>query len=275
MRTNRTSNSTSTKTASRAMRFLRKHSAFLWGVLGVGLLLAVWEIVAVSVDLDIVVPRVGEVAVAFGQLWTTRAFYVDTGYTLLRCAIGFSIAFAVGLVLGVLGGIFAPVRQIVRPLVALFRAAPTMALTLLFMIWFYTNWTPVAIGFLMVFPVIYSTVSDSIATAPADLIQMAKVYNMPLGGQIRYIYMPHATPMVLSAVTTAFGLNIKATVSAEVLSYTAHSIGLNMYNAKSDILSGAARLFAWLLVAVCLSVAVELLLKGLQRLLSGRYTNAH
>ncbi len=255
--------------------FVSRHQKVLWGLLGVGLLLSVWEIVAVAVNLDIVLPRVGDVAVAFGRLWTTRAFYVDTGRTLLRCAIGFGIAFASGLVLGVLGGVVKQVRQVLQPLVALFRAAPTMALTLLLMIWFYTDWTPVAVGFLMVFPVIFTTVADAIATAPHDLLEMAQVYRLSRWDKVRFVYFPHALPMVLSAASTAFGLNIKATVSAEVLAYTAHSVGLNMYNAKNDILSGAATLFAWLLVAVLLSLLFGWLLKGVEKLVERRYIHAH
>lgn len=257
------------------LAFLSRYQGVLWGIVGVGLLLAVWEIVAVSVNLDIVLPRVGEVAVAFGKLWTTKSFYVDTGRTLLRCLIGFSIAFAAGLVFGVLGGVVKPIRQILQPLIALFRAAPTMALTLLFMIWFYTEWTPVAVGFLMVFPVIYTTIADSIATAPRDLIEMAQVYRLSPWAKVRYVYLPHATPMVLSATHTAFGLNIKATVSAEVLAYTAHSIGLDMYNAKNDILWGASTLFAWLLVAVLLGLVFGWITKGIQYLALRRFAHAN
>ena len=256
-------------------RFVLRYQKVLWGLLGLGLFLAVWEIVAVKVNLDIVLPRVGEVAVAFGKLWESKSFYLDTGRTIVRCLIGFGIAFAAGLVFGVLGGVCKPVRQVLQPIVALFRAAPTMALTLLLMIWFYTDKTPIAVGFLMVFPVIYTTIADSIATAPTDLLEMATVYRLSPWDKVRYIYLPHATPMVLSAANTAFGLNIKATVSAEVLAYTAHSIGLNMYNAKNDILWGASTLFAWLLVAVLVSLVFGWLIKGASYLILRRYQHAN
>ena len=126
----------------------------------------------------------------------------------------------------------------------------------------------------MVFPVIYTTIADAIATAPKDLLEMAKVYRMPLSRQIGRIYVPHATPMIFSACSTAFALNIKATVSAEVLAYTAGSIGMHMASAAADLLDGSALLFAWLLVAVLLSVAVEGLLKLVQRLATRRYRHA-
>lgn len=66
-------------------------------------------------------------------------------------------------------------------------------------------------------------------------------------------------------MVTAFGLNIKAVISAEILAYTADSIGIRMFVAKSDIFGGTATLFAWVLTAILLSIIFELLLGTIQR----------
>lgn len=256
-------------------RLWRRHKGTLLSLLAVAVLLSLWEIVAVAMDKDYLLPRFSQVCVRFGLLWTTAEFYRATGYTLLRCLLGFGLSFAAGALLGIAGGVFPWVRHVLKPVVGFVRSAPTMALTLIIMVWFRQWWTPVCVGFLMVFPVIYTTIADSIVTTDADLLQMAKVYHMSRGKQIRYIYLPHILPMLFSAVSTAFALNIKATISAEILAYTTQSVGINMYIAKGNLLDGAATLFAWLLVAILLSVAFELLLTGMQRLLQRRYTHAH
>ena len=252
----------------------RRHGGTLLALAAIAILLAVWELVAACLDKEYMLPRFSAVAVAFGRLWTTRTFYQHTGMTLLRCAIGFAIAFAAGGVLGVLGGIFPRLRAFVKPIVAFFRAAPTMGLVLIILVWLRSRYTPVCIGLLMVFPIIYTTVADSIATAPRDLLEMAAVYRMPLSRRIKTIYMPHAVPMIFSASSTAFALNIKATVSAEILAHTVGSIGVDMKIAAADLLDGSALLFAWLMVAVFLSVAIEGLLRLAQYLVTRRYRHA-
>lgn len=252
----------------------RRHGGTLLALAAIALFLGAWELVAVGLKKEYMLPRFSAVCVAFGRLWGTPSFYRDTFATLLRAICGFAIAFFAGAAMGVAGGVFSKFRAFCKPLVAFFRAAPTMGLTLVIMVWLRAKYTPVCIGFLMVFPVIYTTVADSIATAPRDLLQMAKVYRMPLSKQIRYIYVPHAVPMMFSACSTAFALNIKATVSAEILAHTMGSIGVHMTNAAADLLDGTAMLFAWLLVAVLLSVLAECLLKLIERLCLRRYGNA-
>ena len=256
---------------TRIAHFFRRHGGTLLALAAIALFLAAWEIVAVCVHKEYMLPRFSAVIVAFGKLWATKDFYVHTGATLLRCFIGFAIAFAAGAVVGVLGGVFPLVRSFFKPSVAFFRAAPTMGLTLIVLVWLRAAYTPVCIGFLMVFPIIYTTIADAVATAPRALLEMADVYRMPKGARIRHIYLPHALPMIFSACSTAFALNIKATVSAEILAHTLGSVGVHMTIAASDLLDGSALLFAWLLVAVLLSVAVEALLKLCERLVKWRY----
>jgi len=246
----------------------------LLALAAVFLLLATWEVVALCLHKEYMLPRFSSVCVAFAGLWATEAFYVHTGMTLLRTLVGFGLAFAVGVAFGVVGGVIPRFRSFLKPVVAFFRAAPTMGLALVILVWLRARYTPVLIGFLMVFPIIYTTVADAIATTPTDLLEMARVYKMPFGRQIRYVYLPHAVPMLFSACSTAFALNIKATVSAEILAHTVGSIGTHMTIAAADLLDGSALLFAWLLVAVLLSVLVELALKGVQRLVLGRWRHA-
>ena len=254
--------------------FCKKHLAFLIGLGALLVFAAVWEIVAVCMQQAWVLPRVEDVLVALGGLLAKPDFYRATGMTLLRSLLGFGIGFVLGVLLGILAGVRRGVRAALQPIVAFLRAAPTMALTLIIMVWFRQAYTPVCIGVLMVFPIIYATTADSIATADPDLLEMAKVYRMSRKNKLLHIYVPHATPMILSGATTAFALNIKATVSAEILALTPLSLGTGMKIAKDNFIEdGAAPVFAWLLVAVLLSVVFELLFKGVHKLLKRRYGN--
>lgn len=243
-------------------------------LLCIALCVGVWELAAYCLRADYLLPRFSDVMVHLGTLWSTKSFYVSAGKTILRCLAGFVVAFAAGVLFGIIGGICKPVRSFLKPIVAFFRAAPIMGLTLILLVWFTRDVAPAVVGFLMVFPIIYATVADSIATVDPNLLQMAKVYRLTKTQTLRYVYLPHITPMLFSASSTAFALNIKATVSAEVMAHTVGSIGMGMYIAFGDILESAASLFAWLLLAVLLSVLFEWLIKGLQALVTRRYRRA-
>jgi len=205
------------------------------------------------------------------SLFGKANFYVNLGNTLLRCLIGFITAFTLGFAFGILGGKYKWFHACVRPFTAFLKTTPVMALTLLIMVWFKTQNTPVAIGFIMVFPIVYQTVADSVATVDKKLLEVAEVYGFSKKEKLRYVYLPEIVPMTFSTASTTFGLSIKAVISAEILAYAPKSIGVSMYVAKSNIFDGTARLFAYVIVAVSISALFETLLTLLKNKICKKY----
>lgn len=229
------------------------------------ILFAVWELVAVILGKSYLLPRFSSVVAEFFSLFKTKDFYKVTANTLLRSLLGFIVAFVLGLIFGILCGKNKVIKAIISPIISALRTTPTMALTLILLVWFRSSLTPMLIGIIMVFPIISQTLSDSISTVDKKLLEMAQVYEFSKKKILVYIYIPHVTPMIFSSAITAFGLNIKAVVSAEILAYTANSMGLKMYIAKSDIFGGTATLFAWVLMALLLSIIFEIIMTLIQR----------
>ena len=116
------------------------------------------------------------------------------------------------------------------------------------------------IGFMLVFPVVYASVKEGILSVDPKILQMAKVYKFGKKEKLRYIYLPHLAPTLFSTAITCFGLNLKAVISAEILSYAPRSLGIAMYIAKSDIFEGTALLFAYVCVAVIISALFEVIM---------------
>jgi hypothetical protein len=107
----------------------------------------------------------------------------------------------------------------------------------------------------MVFPIIYANLLEGIKSTDAKLLEMARLFRVPLGRRLRYIYLPHLRPFVLSACGSALGLSWKAGVTAEIIGIPAGSIGERLYEAK--VYLDTAGLFAWTVVIVVVSVAFE------------------
>lgn len=252
-------------------RIIKNNKYTLISIATTILLFGIWELVAVVLGKSYLLPRFSSVLVEFFALFGRKDFYIVTANTFLRALIGFIIAFLPGVVIGIVCGKNKAVRAIIGPIVSALRTTPTMALTLILMVWFRSSLTPMLIGIIMVFPIICQTLTDSITTVDKKLLEMAQIYEFSRKKVVTYIYIPHITPMLFSSAITAFGLNIKAVVSAEILAFTANSIGLKMYIAKSDIFSGTVTLFAWVLTALLLSVVFEIIMTVIQRRVCRRW----
>lgn len=199
------------------------------------------------------------------------AFYIATGHTLLRCLIAFAISVILGVGLGILAGLKPSFAELLRPFVHLVKAAPTMALTLLILVWFRQKATPVVIATMLVFPILYSTVSSAVQATDKGLLEMASVYQLRTKDKLKCIYVPHILPLLVDNAATAFSMCIKATISAEILALVPQSMGSSMKFAKDGIIEGAGLLFAWLLMAILLSVLVEVLLRLLAKRIKRSY----
>ncbi len=64
------------------------------------------------------------------------------------------------------------------------------------------------------------------------LVEMSKIYRVPVRKQIFGLYLPSAAPYVLREAAAALSFSLKLTVSAEVLANTYQSLGGMMQEAK-------------------------------------------
>jgi NitT/TauT family transport system permease protein len=107
----------------------------------------------------------------------------------------------------------------------------------------------------MVFPPVYLNVLEGIRQTDRDLIEMARVFRVPLRRRIRGIYLPQILPYFRAAVSLALGLCWKAGIAAEVIGLPSGSLGEHLYNAKVYYMT--PDLFAWTAVIVLVSVVFE------------------
>ena len=114
---------------------------------------------------------------------------------------------------------------------------------------------PAFIAFLMVVPVVWGNVEKGIREADAGLLEMAKVYRLPLTARLRYIWLPGIFPSFCESCIAAMGMCWKSGVSAEVIGLPDHSVGDALYRAKITL--STPDVFAWTLVIVLLSAALS------------------
>ena len=139
-------------------------------------------------------------------------------------------------------------------------ASPVSVIRRLFELIFCLIWIPsrnlsVFISFLMVLPVIYTNILEGIRQTDRQILEMAKVFQVSMGRQIRYIYVSQILPYFVSACRLSLGMCWKAGVAAEVIGVPKGSIGEKLYNAK--IYLETPDLFAWTIVIIVISFVFE------------------
>ena len=159
----------------------------------------------------------------------------------------------------------APGLSSARELVAAVKAVPVASFVILVLLWVPSRNLSVVISVLIGFPVIYSNVLAGLDSTDSKLIEMAKVFRVPFGRQLRAIYLYAVMPFLQSGLSVAMGLCWKSGVAAEVIGIPGGSIGEKLYKAK--VYLETPDLFCWTLVIVLLSIGCEKLVARLMKLL--------
>lgn len=220
--------------------------------------LAVWALLALAVDQPLLLPAPGAVVRRLAQLALTAPFWLAVGATLLRILCGVAAGTLLGTLLAVITSASALLRALIHPLLTVIKSTPVASFIVLVIIWVGRNALPSVIVVLMVVPGVWANVSAGIAATDPALLEMARVFRFPKPRILRRIYLPSVLPSFLAALRSVLGLAWKAGVTAEVLTSPVLSVGKMLMESKLYL--EIPDLFAWTLVVILCSLAIEKLL---------------
>ena len=110
-------------------------------------------------------------------------------------------------------------------------------------------------GFLVVVPMVYVSTLSGLEHTDKKLLEMARVFSIPMWKRIHYIYVPALLPYLVNGCRTALGMSWKSGVAAEVIGIPEGSIGEQLYYSKLYL--DTAGLFAWTFVIIVISALFE------------------
>lgn len=220
--------------------------------------LMLWQLCYWLVDLPLLLPSPGQVAVRLGQLVCTKGFWLTVAVTFGRICSGFLLAVAAGAVLAGLAVASSWVKAFLYPFFAVMQATPVASFTILALVWIKSANLSVFISFIMVLPMVYHNLLAGIQNIDKQLLEMGQVFRLSWWKKVRFLYLPAILPFFVSACTTGIGFAWKSGIAAEVLGIPARAIGTEIYRAK--IYLETTDLFAWTVVVVSFSVILEKLL---------------
>ena len=234
---------------------LRENRIFPERVLAVAVALIVWFAASKAIGSSALLASPQKVASTLFSLLSKADFWASVWFSLWRIVLGFSLAFAVGCVLALVSASFNLAKVLLWPYLALIKATPVASFIILCFIWLDSKSISICISFLMVMPVVYSNILESLNAIDKKMSEMAKVFSVSKLTKFLYIDIPQMKPYIISAASAGMGLAWKAGISAEVIAISGGSIGERLYQAKIYVSSD--ELFAWTITLVICSIALE------------------
>lgn len=217
--------------------------------------LAVWQIIYMIIGRDILFASPASTLKALAELCLESMFYKTITISFLRIASGFFIGSAVGILLGIATGFSRTLYMLFKPVISIIRSAPVASFIILALAWMKTGEVPIFISFLTVVPIVWSNISEGIASVDFKLLEMAHMYEYTFTVKLKKIYIPAVMPYIKSAAATGAGFAWKSGVAAEVIGTPRYSVGSRLYESK--IYLETPQLFAWTAIVIILSVLFE------------------
>ena len=217
--------------------------------------LFVWQFAFILVDNEILLAAPMAVCRTLAELLPAAHFWQTIGSSLLRITGGFFMGSLMGLVLAALSSKSRLLEEVLEPVMSLLKTVPVASFVVLLLIWWGSSLLAVSICFLVVLPNIYIHTLEGLKNTDKNLLQMAKVFEMPLWNRFFYIYRPALKPFLYGSLKISLGMSWKSGVAAEVIGTPDFSIGERLYLSK--IYLDTAGVFAWTAVIIFLSFLFE------------------
>lgn len=229
--------------------------------------LFLWHLASLAVQNQILLVGPLDALKALAVQLASPASWGALWFSFGRISLGFFMAFLAGLLTGSLAFWKPLAGEILEPAIQFMKSVPVASFVILALIWTGAENLSVFISFLVVYPVIHINTLAGLSHADPGLLEMARVFRIPVWRQALSIYRISLYPYLESALKTSLGMGFKSGIAAEVIGVPGGSIGEGLYMAK--IYLSTADLFAWTLMIIAVSSVFEKLFLLLLKTIAG------
>lgn len=219
------------------------------------ILIGLWIILAEAINNEVIFPTIGSTISSLISISKGPNFLSIIIYSLLRSLLGFLISLFLAITLGILSSISKLIYNLMSPILNFLRSVPTMAIIILTLIWLNHDYAPMFVGFLMVFPILYETVVNTILNIDRNMIDMARLYKVDMVKIIKDIYIPVIFLNLNQVIISALGTNLKMVIAGEALSQP--KFGIGSYLQLEKMYLNTSGVFAWIIIILLISKTLE------------------
>ncbi|MBR4905562.1 MAG: ABC transporter permease subunit [Clostridia bacterium] len=229
----------------------------------------IWQLLSMLVGSRLLLlPSPIDTLQAMKEIVISESGWQSIGMTVLRILCGYFLGCAVGAAFAVLTSHFHFFEWLLKPFRSLIKTTPITSFALILLVSIVSGVVPVIVAMIVVVPMIWQTTEEAIKNRSVQLSEMAKIYLRPWQ-KLRYVSLPQILPPFFASASTALGFAWKAVITAEILALPKLGIGRQMQFHKIHI--EIPELFAWTLLVIVLSVALEYTFRFILKKAGQRY----
>lgn len=202
------------------------------GLIGVALLLSVWQIAALSGVFGSGLPTFTATMAALVELLGNWNFWQDTFATIINAVIGLAIAAVIGIGGGLLAGFFSPFRAATKAIVEFLKPIPPIVVLPLAVMTLGPN-AKMAIVLVILGCAISIFIQTMAGVQDADpvTIDTARSYGLSTPAIIMQVILPSALPFIGTAIRVAAPVSLIVVVVAGLVG-GGPGLGLILYQAQ-------------------------------------------
>ena len=227
-------------------------------------ILLVWQIIAIQVNNNILIPSPIETISALFSLLIKPATWSSIGITLVRVIRGLCISLFLSLVLLFLYEADQRTEKIFTPIVTLISSIPNISYMILAIIWLGSEGSVSVVTMMVLFPVTFQGLFSAILDEDKSLKDVQVLYKESFICRVRFHLLPMLSFTILRTMKTALQLGFKVGIMAEIVASVRAGIGRSMHFANLNL--NTAEVLAWTLIIILLSMCITALLDTLLKL---------
>jgi NitT/TauT family transport system permease protein len=224
---------------------------------------AIWQLAAILINQEIIIPSPIRTLEALFELAKTGQFYLAVLKSLFRILFGYILGVTFGFFGAVLSHRSPLFSAIFSPVLKIIRAVPVASFIIVVYYSIQSNELPIFICFLMVLPMVWADVENSLKNIDLKYLEVAKIYKLSTYKTFLHIKLPFILPSFISTSITALGFAWKSGIAAEIICTPDFSLGGLIEISKRHI--EMADVFALTVVVALLSIIIEAIIKFVVR----------
>lgn len=225
-------------------------------------MIVIWIFLSRIINNEVIFPSIKDTFTSLIKIVKEPNFLNMIKYTLLRTLIGFSISLFLAMIAGIISSVSKIIYNFMMPILKFLNSIPTMAIIVLALIWLNNELVPMFVGFIMVFPILFETVLNSILNVDKNIIEMAHLYKVGKVAIIKNIYIPSISYNLSCIFNTVLSINLKMVIAGEVMAQPKYAIGSNLQLQR--IYLNTSGVFAWIIIILLISAMFDYMVKGIK-----------
>jgi ABC-type nitrate/sulfonate/bicarbonate transport system ATPase subunit/ABC-type nitrate/sulfonate/bicarbonate transport system permease component len=225
--------------------------AFLFFLIGVGLLVSIWTALSYYAGFSIIPPPWG-VLLATARLLALTHTWVQILITLSRVAAGFVLAFVSGTIIGIATGRNTALESVFKPVIQFLQGIPPLLWAIpLILLFGIGSLSPILMIAFICLPLVVLNVAQGVKSVPPELEEMMGVFAPGVYPRIRELLLPHLRPFFSASLKLGVSLGIKASVIGEYFGAN-NGVGFQIQAAYQSLQTRELAAWGILLVALIL-----------------------